>query len=148
MLEWGWGGGSWWAWYIQREQICLKMRIPQGSSQALLPRVCDTDLCQADPSPLPDNTDTEHCAFSGQATHLPLSRGRRHQPHLSPTLQRKISLITCPLQGQELLKLFEMEEYMKTGHLNYSLLFLCLPSPAVTEWLSVHPLDGQMGSST
>lgn len=52
------------------------------------------------------------------------------------------------MQSQQLLKLFEIEGSMKTGNFNYSLLFLCLPFPAATEWLSVHPLDGQMESST
>lgn len=92
--------------YIQGEQVCPKMGTSPGSSQALLTRVCGMDLCKADPSPLSINTDTGCAAFSGQATHLPPSWGRRHQPHPSPTLQCKLSLITCPMQSQQLLRLF------------------------------------------
>lgn len=51
------------------------MGISAGSSQALLTRVCDVDLCQADPSPSPDNTVTGCAAFSGQATQLSAEAG-------------------------------------------------------------------------
>lgn len=74
MLEWGWGWIMVSRFYTSRgTQVCLKMGISAGSSQALLTRVCDVDLCQADPSLLPDNTDMGCAAFSGQATCVPLS---------------------------------------------------------------------------
>lgn len=59
--------------YNQREQVCLKTGISAGSSQVLLTRVCDVDLCQADPSPSPDNTGC--AAFSGQAAQLSAEAG-------------------------------------------------------------------------
>lgn len=74
--------------YIQREQVCLRMGISPGSSQALLTRVCGVDLCQADPSPILVPTDT---AFNGQATHLP---PLRQEPHLSPALQCKLNYMS------------------------------------------------------
>lgn len=61
--------------YTTRGKVCLKMGISAGSSQALLTRVCDVDLCQADPSPSPDNTVTGCAAFSGQATQLSAEAG-------------------------------------------------------------------------